>query len=141
MIRLSRFGKRKKPTYRIVISEKARDPKARYLELLGNYNPHTEPSTVQVNTERVQYWISQGAQCSNTVHNLLINQGVIKGEKRRKGAIKKKGAETEAASEKPAETPAEAPKQATEAPAEEAVKPETAETKEEAPAEAEQKAE
>lgn len=137
MIRLSRFGKRKKPTYRIVISEKARDPKARYLELLGNYNPHTEPSTVQLNSDRVKYWLSKGAQCSNTVHNLLINQGVIQGEKRRKGAVKKKGAEAEAANAAPA---TEAPKENAEAPAEEAPKTEPAESKpEEAPADTEQK--
>ena len=83
MIRLSRFGKKKQPTYRLIVSEKQKDPWGDNLEVLGNYNPRTEPKTVALKKDRIEYWISKGAQCSATVHNLLVNEGVVKGPKRR----------------------------------------------------------
>jgi small subunit ribosomal protein S16 len=83
MIRLSRFGKKKQPTYRLVISEKSKDPWGDHLEILGNYNPRTNPNTVVLKRDRIEYWLSKGAQCSATVHNILVNEGVIKGEKRK----------------------------------------------------------
>ena len=67
---MSRVGKKKYPTYRIVIQEKSRDPWARALEFLGNYNPHTKE--LNVKKERIEYWMSKGAQLTATVNNLLI---------------------------------------------------------------------
>lgn len=78
-IKLSRKGTKKKPIFRILVTEKTRDPWGTYLENLGTYNPMTK--VAQINAERVQYWIGNGAQPTATVHNLLITQGVIKGEK------------------------------------------------------------
>jgi small subunit ribosomal protein S16 len=81
-IRLTRVGKKGQPLYRFIISEKARDPWGKALEILGTYNPRTKPASVTLEKERVQYWISKGAQCSDTVYNILIDQGVITDKKR-----------------------------------------------------------
>ncbi|PLX20326.1 30S ribosomal protein S16 [Candidatus Parcubacteria bacterium] len=78
-IRLSRIGKKKKPMYRLIISEKARDPYGRALEILGSYNPYTKD--LQVKEDRIKYWISQGSGVSATVNNLLIEKKIIEGEK------------------------------------------------------------
>jgi len=76
-LRLSRMGKKKQPFYRIVAidSRVARDGK--YLENLGTYNPRTEPAAVMINNERAFYWLSKGAKPSDTVHNLLRQQGIM----------------------------------------------------------------
>jgi len=75
-IRLQRIGKKNMPTYRLVISEKARDTQGHSLEILGNYNPHKEDG-LTLEAERIKYWIGKGAQTSNTIHNLLVKAGVI----------------------------------------------------------------
>lgn len=89
-IRLQRVGKTKKPSYRLVISEKARDTQGTYLELLGTYQPQSKAEQFHPRAERIQYWISKGAQTSPTVHNLLVNAGVITGKKKRAVYISKK---------------------------------------------------
>ncbi|MEO5927632.1 MAG: 30S ribosomal protein S16 [Patescibacteria group bacterium] len=81
-LRLSRVGKRKQPIYRLIVSEKGRDPWGRALEILGNYNPRTNPATITFKTDRVKYWISKGAQTSDTVWNLLHDLKVVEGDKR-----------------------------------------------------------
>jgi len=53
------------------------------MEIIGRYNPRTNPKTVEFDAERVKYWLSKGAVASDTVHNLLINAKIIKGDKRR----------------------------------------------------------
>jgi len=78
-IRLSRKGKKKQITYRLIISEKARDPYGRALEILGSYDPGTK--ILQAKQERINYWISKGAGLSGTVNNLLIKENIIKGKK------------------------------------------------------------
>ena len=98
-IRLSRRGKKKQPTYRIIILEKTKDPWGDFLEDLGFYNPHTKQAGFK--KERIQYWLSHGAQASPTVHNLLITHKVIEGTKVK--ATKKKKAKVEAPSPEPAE--------------------------------------
>jgi len=88
-IRLARVGKKKKPLYRVVISENTKDMYGDHLEILGQYNPHDKKITLQ--TERIEYWLSKGAQTSDTVHNLLVKEGVIKdGKKAKAVAISKK---------------------------------------------------
>jgi small subunit ribosomal protein S16 len=86
-IRLSRVGKRKQPIYRLIVSEKGRDPWGKALEILGNYNPRTEPATVTFKNDRVSYWIKMGAQVSDTVWNLLVDRKVVEGAKRLKVKI------------------------------------------------------
>jgi small subunit ribosomal protein S16 len=82
MLRLQRIGKSKSPSYRLIVSDKHKDTQAGYLELLGTYNSVSKPKVVKFNAERIKYWLSVGAQASNTVHNLLLNEGIISGKKR-----------------------------------------------------------
>lgn len=86
-IRLSRVGKRKQPLYRLIVSEKSHDPWGRALEILGQYNPHTAPATVTFKMDRVKFWISQGAQTSDTVWNLLSDLKIVDGPKRKQGGL------------------------------------------------------
>ena len=73
MIRLARFGARKKPFYRVVVIEKERARDSRNIEVVGQYNPLTSPATVKLNHERIAYWTKNGAQTSETVARLLKN--------------------------------------------------------------------
>jgi small subunit ribosomal protein S16 len=71
VIRLTRIGAKKQPTYRVVVTE-ARTPRdSREVERLGYYNPKTQPATLKVNRERVAHWLKSGAQPSATVKSLL----------------------------------------------------------------------
>lgn len=70
-IRLTRKGSKKKPFYRVVVVEKSAPRDGRSLEVLGYYNPIPEPTEFQLNLERVQYWMSKGAQPSDTVRRLV----------------------------------------------------------------------
>ena len=71
MIRLSRFGKKKHPFYRVVVTEKTRPRNGRFVEIVGTYDPQKKPALVNFNDERVQYWLGKGAQPSDTVRSLL----------------------------------------------------------------------
>ena len=71
MIRLARFGARKQPYYRVVVIEKERARNGRSVEVVGTYNPRTNPATVDLKRERIDYWTSKGAQLSETVGKLL----------------------------------------------------------------------
>jgi small subunit ribosomal protein S16 len=71
MIRLSRVGARKKPYYRIVVIEKDRARDGRSIEVVGTYNPRTNPATVDLKRDRVDYWTSKGAQLSDRVNKLV----------------------------------------------------------------------
>ena len=73
MIRLARFGAKKKPFYRIVVIEKERARNGRNLEVVGHYNPLTDPAKVELNRERIAHWTSHGAQLSETVARLIKN--------------------------------------------------------------------
>lgn len=101
-IRLSRFGKKKHPVYRVIISEKQKDTVGDYLELLGHYDPHTNKA--ELKADRIKYWIDKGAQTSGTIHNLLVDQKIITGEKIKVANIKKKE-EKEEGEKKPEEKP------------------------------------
>jgi small subunit ribosomal protein S16 len=71
MIRLARFGARKQPYYRVVVIEKERARNGRSVEVVGTYNPRTNPATVDFKRERIDYWTSKGAQLSDRVQKLL----------------------------------------------------------------------
>jgi small subunit ribosomal protein S16 len=71
MIRLARFGARKQPFYRVVVIEKDRARNGRSIELVGTYNPRTNPATVAFKRERIDYWTGKGAQLSDRVAKLL----------------------------------------------------------------------
>lgn len=69
-IRLMRFGKKNRPFYRIVVMEKRRKRESSYIEKLGYYNPMTEPITLEVNKERLEYWLTRGAELSKGIKKL-----------------------------------------------------------------------
>ncbi len=76
-IRMKRMGAKKKPFYRIVVSDSRSPRDGRFIEEIGYYNPLRDPVEISVNAERVKYWISQGAQPSDTVRALLKKAGAI----------------------------------------------------------------
>ena len=79
-IRLTRVGKKKDASFRVVVVEKARKVKAgNYLEMVGSYDPRVDK--VELKADRIKHWIGHGAQVSDTVHNLLISQKIIEGKK------------------------------------------------------------
>jgi small subunit ribosomal protein S16 len=71
MIRLARFGGKKKPTYRVVVIDKERARNSRSVEVVGTYNPLSNPKAVNLNHARIEHWLKNGAQPSETVSRLL----------------------------------------------------------------------
>ena len=71
MIRLARFGAKKKPTYRVVVIEKRSGRDSAAVEVLGHYNPVAQPAVVKLEHERIQHWVKRGAQLSPTVKRLV----------------------------------------------------------------------
>jgi small subunit ribosomal protein S16 len=131
IIRLQRVGRIHEPTFRVVLVDSKRSTKSgQTLEILGNHDTRKAKNNSNVNADRIKYWISKGAQLSDTMRNLLISKKVITGKKvnalPKKRPIKKELTEDEKKAATDAEAKAKAPK------AEEKVE----EKKEEAPAEA-----
>lgn len=75
-IRLARFGAKKKPTYRVVVIDKERARNSRSVEVVGHYNPIAKPAEVHLDRERIEYWVKNGAQMSETVSRLFKNAPV-----------------------------------------------------------------
>ena len=86
-IRLRRTGQKHQPSYRIVVAHKETKRDGGFLEIVGHYNPTTEPRTLEVNAERTQYWLSVGAQPSETVHRLLFSAGVTTVEPKKRVTV------------------------------------------------------
>jgi small subunit ribosomal protein S16 len=80
MIRLARVGARKQPYYRVVVIEKDRARNGRSVEVVGTYNPRTNPASVDLKLERIEYWKGKGAQPSDRVAKLLRTGTVLSGE-------------------------------------------------------------
>jgi len=76
-MRLSRIGSKKRPYYRIVVIDKRRARNGRFLEVVGQYNPISTPVQLDINAERAQYWLSQGAAPSDTVRSLLRQKELV----------------------------------------------------------------
>jgi small subunit ribosomal protein S16 len=76
-IRLRRVGLKKQPSYRIVVADKESPRDGRYIEIIGNFNPRTEPETVEFDEARALYWLSNGAQPSAAVARLFKNAGTL----------------------------------------------------------------
>ena len=76
-IRLRRMGRKKAPTYRIVVAESSMPRDGRFVANLGHYNPRTEPVTLVVDRDRAQYWLGQGALATDTALSLLKRAGVF----------------------------------------------------------------
>jgi small subunit ribosomal protein S16 len=125
-IRLSRVGKKKQPSYRLVVADSRAPRDGAFIKIIGHYNPRTDPTTLVVKEDEAVEWLSRGAQPSDTVAKLLTRIGVMERAGRapvvwdRKTPVKPK---KEAVEEAPAAAPAAAAKEETpakaEAPAEE----------------------
>jgi len=76
-IRLRRTGKKKQPSYRVVVADSRAPRDGRFIETIGHYNPRTDPPTVQIEEDRALYWLSQGAQLTDAVARLLRNKGTL----------------------------------------------------------------
>ncbi|MFZ1720603.1 MAG: 30S ribosomal protein S16 [Candidatus Moraniibacteriota bacterium] len=119
-IRFNRTGKRNQASYRLVLQEHTVAPGGRHIEVMGSHNPHTKQTVLR--TERIQYWMGQGAQLSPTVHNLLVKEGVIEGKKivvkmdRPVVAVVEEAVVEEVKGEVVAETPVEETPKVTETP-------------------------
>lgn len=77
---MQRIGRRNDPAFRVVLTEKRSKPTSGQQEILGSFHPKTKETVLK--NERILYWISKGAQASDTVHNLLVSKGVTQGKKR-----------------------------------------------------------
>ena len=75
-IRLSRLGRKKAPFYRLVVADSRSPRDGRFIELIGTYNPMTDPAAVVIDEDRALYWLSVGAQPSDTARGLLKKQGI-----------------------------------------------------------------
>ena len=121
-IRLSRVGKRKQPSYRIVVTDQRNARDSEHLEILGHYNPLTNPATLVMNEDRAVHWLQVGAKPSGTAAKILTKQGVMEkagkepvtwgGKQSAPGAKKRKAMEAAAAAG-PAAAPAAAAPAAT----------------------------
>lgn len=115
MIRLQRVGRVHEPTFRVVLVDSKRGPKSgQAIEVLGNHDTRKAKNNSNVDGERVKYWISKGAQLSDTMRNLLISKKIITGKKvnalPKKRPIKKELTPEEVKAAEAAAKPAEAPK-------------------------------
>ncbi len=70
VIRLARFGRKKRPFYRIVVTDSRKRRDSGWIEVIGYYNPLTEPSTAKIDKERLNYWLSVGAKMSDRVKKI-----------------------------------------------------------------------
>ncbi len=109
-IKLTRMGAKKQPTYRVVIQEEHSKRDGRFIENIGFYNPRTEPATIVLNQERINYWLGVGAQPTESVGQLLKTAGITDKYYRVKTPKAKPAqAEPEAPAAPPATPPAETP--------------------------------
>jgi len=144
-IRLTRTGKKNRPSYRIVVAEHTAPIQGKFAEVLGFYNPIENPKQLEYKEDRIKYWISVGAQPTDTVASLLKSAGVegmdqYIAPKDKKRPKKNPGEETEAPAEEPSkeEAPVEEAEAKEEMPAEEVADEPATETEEEVPAEDEE---
>jgi small subunit ribosomal protein S16 len=75
-IRLARVGSKKNPIYRVVVADSRSPRDGRFIEIVGRYNPQTQPSTIDLDAEKIRDWISKGAQPTDSVRRLMKSQGL-----------------------------------------------------------------
>ena len=76
-LRLKRMGKKRQPIYKVVAADVRSPRDGKYIEAIGTYNPKTEPATLEIKEDRALYWLDCGAQPTQTVKNLLSNEGIL----------------------------------------------------------------
>ena len=89
-LKLARTGKKKQPTFRLIVTEKTKDPWGDNKEIIGTMDLRGKEKRYTFKADRIKYWLSVGAQPTDTVRNVLINQGFIKGDKAKAVRISKK---------------------------------------------------
>ena len=77
-IRLARVGSKKNPIYRVVVADQRSPRDGRFIEIVGRYNPQTDPSIIEFDEDRVKHWLSQGVQPTDPVHRLLKAKNIEK---------------------------------------------------------------
>lgn len=97
-LRLKRVGRRHDPSFRVVVTENTAPPKGKYLEAVGFYNARLKQ--IKLDAERIRHWLSVGAQPTDTVHNLLVKEGVVEGAKIAVHSTKVRKKEDEVVAEK-----------------------------------------
>lgn len=117
IIRLQRTGRENLPTYRLVVAEKARSAKGKFLEILGHFLPARTPAVLEVKKDRVEHWMKQGAAVSDTAARLLQKEGMKGMEKYIERYTKKKPKGEEAPAPEAPKASAEPAKEAPAAPA------------------------
>ena len=75
-MRLTRVGSKKNPIYRVVVADSRSPRDGRFIEIIGRYNPQTDPSTIELDEDKVKDWLSKGAQPSNAVSKLIKVAGI-----------------------------------------------------------------
>lgn len=100
-IRLKRMGKKKQPTYRVVVADSRSPRDGRIIERLGRYDPRQEPSLVEIDNERTQYWLSTGAQPTDRVRKLLEISGAVARAKVSRSGVYRLDDDPPPAAEKP----------------------------------------
>ena len=75
-LRLTRIGSKKNPIYRVVVADSRAPRDGRFIEIVGRYNPQTEPSTIELDEDKVRDWLSKGAQPTDAVERLLKVKGL-----------------------------------------------------------------
>ena len=83
-MRLTRMGDKKAPFYRIVVADSRVARDAKYIDLVGTYNPLTNPAEVKIDAEKAKTWIKNGAQPTATVKALLVKEGIVEADKKSK---------------------------------------------------------
>jgi small subunit ribosomal protein S16 len=118
MIRLQRVGRKHEPVFRLVLTDSKNGPKSgKFLEILGNFDAR-RGEKAEFKTERVKYWMGNGAKLSDTVHNILVERKVIEGKKinvlpKKKPIVSEKAEEVKKEGAPKAEAPVETPAEAT----------------------------
>lgn len=83
-IRLTRMGDKKSPFYRVVVADSKSPRDGKFIEILGTYNPLTNPAEIKVDSEKVKTWINNGAKPTDTAKDILVKAGVIVKDKNKK---------------------------------------------------------
>ncbi len=124
-IRLRRVGATKQPSYRVVVADSRAPRNGRFIEIIGHYNPRTEPPTVRIDRQRALYWLLQGAQPTDAVARMLEREGLFEALKQVRAGVSLAEA-LAATAPAPVEAPPveEAPRAVEEAPPEAEAEPE-----------------
>lgn len=130
VIRLTRVGKKNSPAYRVVIADKRRAVKRKFIEIIGHYNPMVTPKELVISKERALFWMANGAQPSDTVRNFMVDLGILEKDQK---AVKVYGKEMGKKAAKAAADPKNQAAPVAEAEVAETEDAETAEVAEEAP--------